>query len=437
MQLPFRDSELAHGDLPPNIVSNISGSWAFSTITKRIPTEIAPRIVKDNKSWLTEHPLCSYALSELMDELSLGKGGLLRELEDGGPDGMIWTGLLESIPLEQRNWIDSPWLIAEYYFYRRVVSCFRYFETGYDMFQHQKRAGLFESLPMLENIAEFLRAHFNMEFFENSRNLLHSGVFLSLWGNKLDLSLWPSYSASQSDHGRITTHMDLEQIQRFILDDHSTEVIEYLMSLRDEREVRTLSDSVDIIVDNAGYELITDFVLAMIILQLDIVERVCFHTKGHPTFVSDATTKDCLETIQFFLDESECQPNLRWFAMSLQTYIANGRLVFLEDLFWCQPIPMWNMPMRIQNILSTAKLVIVKGDANYRRLLGDRHWDFDTPAAKVLSYWPAGAVCALRTLKAEIACGIENVMQEYAFEHDPQWLTSGKWGIVQFYRCDL
>ena len=46
--------------------------------------------------------------------------------------------------------------------------------------------------------------------------------------------------------------------------------------------------------------------------------------------------------------------------------------------------------------ISRASLVISKGDANYRRLLGDAHWDPATPFAQAVAYFLAPLV-ALRT----------------------------------------
>jgi Damage-control phosphatase ARMT1-like domain len=59
------------------------------------------------------------------------------------------------------------------------------------------------------------------------------------------------------------------------------------------------------------------------------------------------------------------------------------------------------MPQRLRDELADSAVVFVKGDANYRRMLGDRTWPLDTPFADVAAYWPA-PVCPLRTLKAEL-----------------------------------
>ena len=88
------------------------------------------------------------------------------------------------------------------------------------------------------------------------------------------------------------------------------------------------------------------------------------------------------------------------------------------------------MPPNVRGRLSSSSIVFVKGDANYRRLLGERQWPLDTPAKQVLSYWPV-PVCALRTFKAEIGCGVSKEYASRAEAADKRWLVSGKWGVVQ------
>ena len=81
--------------------------------------------------------------------------------------------------------------------------------------------------------------------------------------------------------------------------------------------------------------------------------------------------------------------------------------------------------------LSKASYIISKGDANYRRLLGDRHWPFETPFKDIVSYMPSPVV-ALRALKSEVACGLAPGQAEKTADQDPDWLINGKWGVVQF-----
>ena len=73
---------------------------------------------------------------------------------------------------------------------------------------------------------------------------------------------------------------------------------------------------------------------------------------------------------------------------------------------------------------------MVKGDANYRRLLGDAHWPPTTSFAQATGYFPAPLV-ALRTLKAEIIVGLRSGEAERLQTEDPAWLVNGKRGVVQ------
>ena len=49
------------------------------------------------------------------------------------------------------------------------------------------------------------------------------------------------------------------------------------------------------------------------------------------------------------------------------------------------------------------------------------------------AYFPC-PVCALRTLKAEIGCGMDADQIERAKTLDPNWQVNGRFGVVQFGR---
>ena len=81
-------------------------------------------------------------------------------------------------------------------------------------------------------------------------------------------------------------------------------------------------------------------------------------------------------------------------------------------------------------MLAGADLVVVKGDANYRRLLGDAHWPPTASFARATRHFPA-RLAALRTLKAEIIVGLEPGEAERLRAEDPSWLVNGRRGVVQ------
>jgi hypothetical protein len=92
---------------------------------------------------------------------------------------------------------------------------------------------------------------------------------------------------------------------------------------------------------------------------------------------------------------------------------------------------MWEMPPELREELqSSSALVFTKGDANYRRLLGDRDWALSAPFQKVCGYFPT-ALCALRTLKAEIGVGMEEGQTSHAASEDAKWMINGKFGVIQ------
>jgi hypothetical protein len=430
MKFPFRASDIV---LPLPVRSNVPNTWAYDTMTRRVLEDAIPRTASDNQEKFAKYPEIEKEFRELESSLLQGKDGYLTDIDATSFDSEDWSSILSKIPKEDRNWIDAPWLIAEFYMFRRIIQAFDFFETHIDPFQKQKVMGLSDSLPAIRTIFERLPTP------DKSRlslpEIIQLGIFTSLWGNKLDLSLWPKQqkqqastseasSDSHSSHvaGTITTSEQFHLIREYILDDQVEEVVHYLQGLRAaEKEKKTII--VDIVVDNAGFELVSDFILAHLLLSFQVADKIRFHTKLYPTFVSDATTNDCMYTIH-----SLNAP----FQKIFLDYVENKQFEFIEDKFWCEPIAFWDMPDRIYERIQDSSLVFIKGDANYRRLLEDRHWPYDFSAKQLLSYWPV-PVCALRTLKAEVACGISPENQERARKADSKWLVSGRWAVVQYY----
>jgi hypothetical protein len=115
-------------------------------------------------------------------------------------------------------------------------------------------------------------------------------------------------------------------------------------------------------------------------------------------------------------------------AARLNQQRSNGALRMGPHPFWTSPLPAWEMPADLAAEIAPARLLISKGDANYRRLLGDLHWPVSQPFASVVNYFQP-AVLALRTLKSEIAVGIP---AERVPAGDPRWMVSGRYGLIQF-----
>ncbi|NDJ24965.1 DUF89 family protein [Nostoc sp. B(2019)] len=355
------------------------------------------------------------SLESLAKELP---AGYLRPLlNDSGADFSDWNKYLEFY--KGQRWIDVPWFLAETYFYRLILEITNYFRPGIwqgiDPFELQKFQGLEASLESIIPLCSQLNKWLDDSQLEGKSNqtALIALLHFALWGNRVDLSLW---SAFEGDRSRF----DIQSQLAHILVDDAYRVTELLINSPKRR--------IDFVVDNAGFELVCDLCLVDFLLSSGLANQVYLHLKPHPTFVSDAMIKDVHYTINFLAATS--YPKVVSFAHRLQENIASGRLILSEDYFWTSPLAFWEIPNLLKNDLANASLIIVKGDANYRRLLGDRHWDFTTNFADIVCYFPASVV-ALRTLKSEVAAGLKSEVVEKAAKSDSSWLTNGQWGVVQ------
>jgi len=290
----------------------------------------------------------------------------------------------------------------------------------YDPFLKQKRSGLTSSVGSAEAMLE------KIPKLPATKEGLEVAAGIALWGNKMDLSLWPA-DAAQAGVDVFTGI--LEKAHENLLHDDSDALADYCDQLRENG-----GGNVDIIVDNAGFELVTDLALAQHLVESGIASTVTFQLKSHPTFVSDAMEKDLLETVEHYEKlDSEKFPNSHGAGKVWRKFLNEGKWVCTENNFWVQPFPMWKMPSDLRSDLqSRCNLAFVKGDANYRRLLGDRLWEYTAPFSEVVgAYWPC-PVCALRTLKAELGCGMDAEQVDRATKMDDNWLVNGRFGVVQF-----
>ena len=181
--------------------------------------------------------------------------------------------------------------------------------------------------------------------------------------------------------------------------------------------------------DNAGFELVCDLGLADTLLTHHLAVEVILHVKAHPTFVSDVISEDIYYTVDFLLHSTHEES--RNLGERLEKHFRENRIKTEANFFWNSPLPMWELPTDLRQDLSGSDLLISKGDANYRRLLGDRQWDFTLPFHQVMDYLSV-PLAALRTLKAELAVGLDLDQIRETYNQDQNWMVDGKWGIVHF-----
>lgn len=299
------------------------------------------------------------------------------------------------------SWLGTDWFFAETYAYRQLVERSGYWDTGRDPFLATKR----------EEYASDAHA----EAFERAvaggggRDERLAELFgLALFGNRIDLS----FAASRA-HGLAVGRGDL---------------------LVDEREaaVRRVLDGtgpLHCILDNAGTELTLDLVLADFALH-ELSVPVVLHAKAHPTFVSDATPADVRWFLGLERDPGPARTTAtRACVARLARAFATGRLVLEADPFWNGPESLWDLPAALGAGFRGARLVLLKGDANYRRAVGDALWPADAAFGSVTSYFPA-PLFALRTLKSDPVLGVEPGVAAALGRDDPTWRVNGKRAVA-------
>ena len=389
-------------------------SFTHYSIVTRLP-EIARRTVAENSFPATVIQKIEQLVAEIPD-------GTIRPLDlPLDPNPAEWESYVT--PHLGQNWLQVPWFFAEEYFYARMLEATGYFHPGsgqgQDPYAIQKRLGLESTRGAIQALSEHLAAQYAEEqvFLEVLRRLL----LIDLWGNQNDLSLWPASASGdpQIAAGGAGRSEMRETLEHLLVDERQAALAHY-------RNSGPHRARVDILIDNAGYELVCDLALAGTLLAYGENSRVVLHVKQQPVFVSDAMEKDVLDTLAF-LKQLEHGPahNL---AERIEQHQAAGRFQILAHSFWTSPLAMWEMPTALYEELSHADLFISKGDANYRRLLGDRHWPIDTPLGEVVGYLPT-ALLSLRTLKSEVAVGMS---PEQVPQTDAAWMSNGRWGLIQF-----
>jgi hypothetical protein len=317
----------------------------------------------------------------------------------------------ELAPLVGRSWYDLPWYFAEAFFFLALLFAFGYYEAAgpyrlADPFAPLKRRELLQpggGLDAASGLAPLLAA-------SPAAGALRELLLASLWGNRVDLSLQRLAGVYR---GSFLRHEAWE-----VLLDHTAEVAERLQAAR----------RVDFILDNSGPELICDLLLASWLLERDARRRVFLHAKHSPFYVSDATPADVRTAIQA-LAGSPAAP-VRQAGLGLLREMNEGRLALREHWFWNGPLFFCEMPVELRRDLAASDLVLIKGDANYRRLVSDRKWPHTTRMEALTRYFPA-PLAVLRTLKSELVIDLDPGQAERLDLEDPEWRTNGRRGIVR------
>eukprot|EP00095_Tigriopus_kingsejongensis_P000479 maker-scaffold1054_size66621-snap-gene-0.10 protein:Tk00479 transcript:maker-scaffold1054_size66621-snap-gene-0.10-mRNA-1 annotation:"upf0364 protein c6orf211 homolog" len=450
-------------NLPEPLSAKFRESFAFPTMKDRVPVIVCKIVdlLYRNKNIYTE----SDALKQIIEHMSKLRYEIATDkpfspIDDGRENCPIWNEYMERKQITNEDggigepsWFQSSWLYAECYAYRRLWQSMAvganpvYKEL--DFFEIQKRESLVGSWVSIKALLVTLTAVRSCSEQAKIHSDFLTFLKISLWGNKCDLSI--SSGVATSFQGDPKTQIAC--LQSNVIVDHSEAIWEYLKGHQ--------GGTVDIILDNVGFELMSDLVLADYLIFSGLAKKIRLRVKAQPWFVSDTMRHD----IQWTLDtlEKGAAPRRihpQWVIKSWDWYIITGTdsLVldeanqgitqpmvqrwrhFLEDGTWeiCED-PFWTYPHffgemkeddpKLYTNLAEATLLIFKGDLNYRKLVGDLKWDPTTSFEQsLLSFHPAPIV-TLRTLKADVVTSLRMGQAEELSIKDPDWLINGDWAV--------
>ncbi|MFE3456436.1 damage-control phosphatase ARMT1 family protein [Nocardiopsis aegyptia] len=377
------------------ITSDAPGSFPRSVMIERHPA-----LIRRVSEAFPYPPEIRARLSALREEAT---EGVIAPLDEDAHDRGAWLewGLAEYVGTP---WTRAPFLWAESYFYRRLLGALDYFGPGpwqgVDPFAPFKRAELTGAEAAAEVGA--LDSLSVLTPRDRDRALLVS----SLWGNRADLGF-------QVGGG------DTSAAVADLVCDDSADLWELLETRAGGR--------VCLVADNAGRELLPDLVLIDTLLTSDRAREVVLHVKPGPYYVSDATTADVLDGLRHLCAAGGAAERI---GTRLWRAMVHGRLRVRAHPFACAPLPYRDMPADLAEEFASASVTLMKGDLNYRRLVGDRHWPATTPFAAVTAYFP-GTVAALRTLKSDVVTGLDRAVVDGLEAGGEAWRTSGTHALVQ------
>ena len=215
---------------------------------------------------------------------------------------------------------------------------------------------------------------------------------ICLWGNATDLSLLTSLK--YEDIQKLQGSKARKAAEKNILVNDIPVAFQVLKAAQKTKGKQ--ARQVDIVLDNAGFELFVDLILAGYLLSAGLATQIVLHPKSIPWFVSDVLPGDfgallsALANPQDFfsspidegsqsgtkpapLSEAEIS-DLSFLFQHWSGFHQEGQLTIRPNRFWTHAGSYWRLPHTAPRLLDDFKqseLVIFKGDLNYRKLTGD------------------------------------------------------------------
>jgi hypothetical protein len=223
----------------------------------------------------------------------------------------------------------------------------------------------------------------------------------------------------------------MSELKTHVLINHQSSIFNYLYD--QQAFLLNFDVSIDFVLDNAGFELLTDLCFADFLISKRLCSRITLYLKCLPWFVSDATTHDLMWLIEE-LNKSSSSPVWQIASKRWKQHIQNGQWIIQTHRFFTLPYDysqMQQISPELYSTMSQSKLVIFKGDLNYRKLVGDLRWSLNETFEKALRGFQPSSFVALRTCKADVQLELDQKLAQQIAKLDPNWMIDGKWAVIQ------
>ncbi|KAH8299285.1 hypothetical protein KR044_000123, partial [Drosophila immigrans] len=407
-------------------------SYAYSTLQNELPvvlTKVIDSITKEKNELVAQFAPTNFVqnsreelkiviglISRLKYELQTDKP--FQQFNGDEPDRELWNNFITHLPEEGRTFYRACWMHTQSYMYRKLYSFVEnsIFLKKFDFFAKIKEHALIKSQDEILSLSKYTRR------IENSLAMFGELLKFNLWSNRTHLDDTDAHTFNMQVLEDFTTLDDN------VLANNTTDIFNCLCNKKGNRH------QVDIVLDSAGYELFNDFLLAEYIIEKGMADKVCFHVKAHPWFVFDATARDFHFTLEYLRSHSDYIISL--LGQKFLEFFKEGKFeLATTSYFWTSPNAfhsMRSLEPELYNNLQQSKLIIFKGDLNYRKLLSDVCWESTQDIRTCLGGFIPSNLCAVRTIKSEVICGLRDGVCNDLLKHEPQWMSTGSYGLIQF-----
>lgn len=247
------------------------------------------------------------------------------------------------------------------------------------------------------------------------------GLFLrlTLWSNKIKREPCDSIAALNEL---------VNDLEENLLCDNLSEVWFKIQDIKSK--VRSSNSEtpvcLDLVTNSSGLEAFLDLSLVHFLTL-----ALCPISLGSSGVKFRIHNKKNVHSILAQMVEAEQDSTLQDLAMTWKSYV--------DSEFWELHDELTTIPSAAEylyNSLSASKLILFIGETYYRMLVGDKKWHPLTPFRSTLGDFQPAPLVAIRSIKSDIVAGIEdiNIFAKINNNQLPRdWITSGDYGLIQYY----